>query len=273
MGWRPNGTRRPFTFAGQVHSYQVVYIAARSYSGSTLLDLLISSHSEAAGVGELRMLSERKRRAGLRRNDRPCTCGAKLRTSCAFWRAVFDRTTQEVGRGFDDLDVFDDTHNHAVLDAIHACSGARFLVDSSKRNDRLERLLADDTLDVRTIHLVRDPRAQVYGHIKRGESLAEAAQAYRRETRKTRRLLRGRDHLVVRYERLTREPRTELSRVMDWLGVDFQEAQLDWTAHVHHHLAGNRMRFGGSAEILRDDRWRSGLSPRQKLEIRARSFR
>lgn len=251
--------------------YTLVYIAGRSYSGITLLDLLISSHSQAAGVGELRMLSEPKRSRSRRpRREKPCTCGAESRPTCPFWSRVFERTVLATGRGFDDLDVFDDVQNRAVLDALHACSGARFVVDSSKRNDRLAQLLADDRIDVRPIHLIRDPRAQVYGHMKRGESLAASAHGYRRETRKTRRLLHGRDHLTVRYEQLARDPRRELTRIMRWLGADIEDAQLDWGTHEHHHLAGNRMRRTRDSTIRIDDAWRAQLTFRQAWEIRLR---
>lgn len=245
----------------------MVYIAGRSYSGSTLLDLLISSHSEAFGLGEVRVLSERKRREGKQHVDRRCTCGAENKAACEFWARVDERLRDRTGPSLRSLDVFDHDQNRAVLDAAFELSGKRLLVDSSKRTDRLEQLLADDTLDVRPIHIVRDPRGEVHAQMKRGHSLREKARMYTRGALELDRILRDRNHLVVRYERLAGSPRAEVERVMTWLGVAPEETQFDWTRQVHHHLAGNRMRFGDNAEIRLDEAWRERLTFREKLTI------
>ena len=46
--------------------FAIVYITGRGYSGSTLLDLLTSSHPDVTSVGEIKSLSARKRRSGRR---------------------------------------------------------------------------------------------------------------------------------------------------------------------------------------------------------------
>lgn len=245
----------------------LAYIAGRGYSGSTLLDLLIGSHSQAVSLGELRALSEETRAKGRRFAEDRCTCGAPSLYECPFWSRVSRRLQGTTGRTLGTVDVYAADHNRALLDAIREQSGAPVLVDSSKQPARLRQLLDDASIDVRPIHLTREPLAEVWSHIKRGESLREKVRMYNRDTVTIDRMLRDRDHLVVRYERLANAPRDELTRIMRWLGLPLEEAQLAWTDHEHHNISGNPMRFSGSHDIRLDRSWRDGLSVPQKVLI------
>lgn len=60
---------------------QIIYIAGSGHSGSTLLDLLLGSHSKIVSLGELGQLSR------FFRDNEPCTCGASIR-QCDFWISV-----------------------------------------------------------------------------------------------------------------------------------------------------------------------------------------
>src|SRR3546814_7422756 len=64
--------------------------------------------------------------------------------------------------------------------------------------------------------------------IKRGKTaVVEPASHYRRTTLSTLRLLRGRDHVSLRYEALVKDPEAALQRVMPLLGLDYEPSQLD----------------------------------------------
>ena len=71
----------------------------------------------------------------------------------------------------------------------------------------------------------------------------------------------------VRYASLTANPRAVIARLLLPLGLEFEEAQLDWTTHAHHNIGGNRMRFCGASEIRRDDSAASSLSPDIQIAI------
>lgn len=58
-----------------------IYICAAGHSGSTLLDLLLGSHSRIASLGEIDHLSK-----NLALNS-PCSCGEPVR-ECKFWKTV-----------------------------------------------------------------------------------------------------------------------------------------------------------------------------------------
>lgn len=245
----------------------VVYIAGRGYSGSTLLDLLIGSHSGAVSLGELRALSERTRAKGKRFDQERCTCGAPTLYDCPFWSHIDRRIRTTVDHDLGTIDVYDPDHNRAILSAIGERSGADLVVDSSKQPARLQQLLEDDRLDVRPVHLIRGPLGEVYSHIKRGEDLRHKIRMYNRDTVEIHRMLEGRDHRVVRYEHLARRPREVVAGLMEWLGMAPEADQLAWTTHEHHNISGNPMRFSGSSEIRVDESWRKGLGLRQKLTI------
>jgi len=69
---------------------QCLYICGAGHSGSTLLDMLLGSHSRIASLGEVINLP-----MDWATNNR-CTCGAPVR-DCALWSAVARRFEQRFG--------------------------------------------------------------------------------------------------------------------------------------------------------------------------------
>lgn len=67
-----------------------VYICSAGHSGSTLLDLLLGSHSRIASLGEIDHLSK-----NLALNT-PCACGQLVR-SCPVWNEVISRVGAKLG--------------------------------------------------------------------------------------------------------------------------------------------------------------------------------
>lgn len=67
-----------------------VYICSHRHSGSTLLDLLLGSHSRIESLGEISFLSQ-----DLALNV-PCSCGSPVR-ECTVWRKVIERLSTRSG--------------------------------------------------------------------------------------------------------------------------------------------------------------------------------
>ena len=105
--------------------------------------------------------------------------------------------------------------------------------------------------------------------LRKGGRLLEQIREYNRTNRRIARLVRNRRHVVVRYEDLVRTPRTVIEPILSCFGESFQADQLNWAAAEKHSFAGNRMRHGNDSTIRADDRWRSDLSPMQRMVIRA----
>ncbi len=242
----------------------VVYIAGEGHSGSTLLELLLGSQPGVVAAGELCMLAPDAPGRD-RVFAKPCVCGAATRPTCPFWGEVDARLRDELGAGLLEIRVDDPDDarfaatNRALVAAIADASGAAVVVDSSKRSDRLARLLAIPDLDVVPVALFRDPRGVVWSHVRRERGWLYYAAAYAWGAMRLREVLAGRPAPFIRYERLARHPEATLDRILALLGRARVAGALDWTAHEHHALAGNRMQRERSARIRIDERWRTAL--------------
>lgn len=258
--------------------YRIAYIVGLQHCGSTLLDLLLNAHDEAVSVGELFELHEYahelKPKTKHTRFGSACTCGAESIWSCEFWLAVNREIERRSDLTLRDLDLragdpmrFAD-HNRLFFDSLADVTGARLIIDSSKRLHRLEGLLNWTDLPVVPVHLLRDPKGQIYSLVKRGRtSVLGPAAYYRRTTLRTLRLLRNRAHLRLRYETLVSEPEQTLQPAMAKLGVAYQDKQRDWAAAERHNLAGNRMRRTSNSEISLREEWRDNLGLTRQAAI------
>lgn len=250
----------------------LVYLTGQAHSGSTLLALLLGSHSGAVTLGEAFALSERRqraRRAALTRRgrtdvldqlDKPCMCGAPTIRACPFWHDL-DARLRALG-GLDALDVEHPSperfarDNRALVESAAASRGAHVVIDSTKSIARLERLREVPGLDVVTVYLTRAPAGVVQSLRRKRIPWPTARVAW--STWRRRRALRGVPHVAVRYEDLAAAPETTLRRLMPRLGLAFEPAQLDWWEHSHHLIAGNRMRRR-PAPIRLDEAWRETM--------------
>ena len=160
---------------------KVLFIASMGRSGSTILDTILGQVDGYISVGEIRFIWER----GLVENRR-CGCGERFQ-SCHFWTRVFDRAFG----GVDAVNVAEmisamnqtrtrhfplmllpgseqtQRRRHAeylkklesLYRAIAEVSGSEVIVDSSKYPSHAFLLRLIDNLDVRVLHVTRDPRA------------------------------------------------------------------------------------------------------------------
>ena len=253
---------------------RVLYITSRGHSGSTLLSLLVSGHSQVVSAGELKMLSNPDPQRRL------CSCHRQVPSQCPFWGAVEQRVKEQLGCSLDQLQLVeggDDAtflrHNEALFSAIAQVSGSALIVDSSKSLPRLSRLLSvggqGAAFELHPVHLHRGPFGSMNSARKRGDALRQAAYNYTRLFFLTRERLRGVRALRVYYERLAADPRLEMARVMDWLNLPLEEGQFQWRDGVRRDIHGNVMRFGSSDQIRVDQSWRQQLTWTQKLGVLA----
>lgn len=152
-----------------------------------------------------------------------------------------------------------------VHDAIRQASGARVVVNSSKAFRYGVALQRRAPESVRIILLTRDGRGVFLSRIKSGFSREQSLAAWKNYYQRALPLLdRSIDPayvLQVRYEDLTRDPRSELARIAGFLGLAFSEQMLDFRAKTSHILNGNAMRLSTSAEIRADEKWKTEMRP------------
>jgi hypothetical protein len=252
---------------------KVIYIVGSGHSGSTLLDLLLGSHSRIESVGEARgigriMTSDRNPRVHSGGLKNICTCGA-LFTECQFWHPIAERIR---ARGFDE-DTFlqvsssAETDNEIFISEVLRQSGKSVYAESTKSVPRLEALRRVRSLNVFVVHLIRDGRAIAYSNLLKGRNLYKWAHRWSRQNIA---ILREKDRtgdqwITVRYEDLVARPVEEMKAIMKFAGEEFEPGQMMFSSFVHHNLAGNRMRHFGSSEIRPDTNYLRALTPQQWL--------
>lgn len=291
----------------------VLYVGGLGRSGSTLLDRLLGQIPQFEAVGELVYLWDHS----LGR-DHDCGCGKRFR-DCPAWTAV----GQAAFGGWDEVDAaqmvalqrrVDHTHfvpqlvapwtrpsfardlraysdaMGKVLRAVRDVSGARVVVDSSKYPAPAFILRRARGVELRVVHIVRDPRGVAYSwskKVRRPEQQGSVEEfmsqwAPRLTARRwvTSNLLMqaigllGVPVLRLRYEDLVRDPAAALRRIGDFAGVSLDERALSFlepgaaVLGPNHTADGNPMRFTtGRVEIRVDEAWRERFDPADRQVV------
>lgn len=283
---------------------KVLYVTGWGRSGSTILDTLLGQVEGFFSTGELWSFFS----AGLV-SRRPCGCGAPL-PECPVWGEVIERAFGSSG-GVDAQAMaafaasgpgtrhlplllagrarWPAPYRDAVgrlYRAIQEVTGCRVIVDSSKAPPYGRLLESIPGLDVRVVHLVRDPRAVAYSWSRTrrhpdGDRELPRVPPGRSAlmwtlTNVAARAFWGRSgrYLPVRYEDFVTEPRETVRRIVRFAGEDGAEPSFIDARRVRmgptHTVYGNPSRFShGVVELRPDVEWRERLPLRQRLLVTA----
>ena len=259
-------------------AYSIVYISSMTHSGSTLLDSIIGSHNNAFGIGEAHVF---RSYANLLRTQsqktllgNQCTCGAPTIWECEFWKKVDEELQERDQRTLRDLDIAapDPTifaqDNKLFFDAVAKVSSARIIVDSSKTIKRYQRLRESGFAEIIPIHLIRNPKGQVYSIMKRNNT-GEFRPALRYSLDTIGRIiaLRNQRPIKICYENLVGDPESSMKGLMREIGLEFEPRQLDWAKVERHNIGGNVKRVVRDSAIRLDDEWQQELTRRQIILI------
>lgn len=286
---------------------KVVYIAGSGRSGSTIVDNILGQLEGWVSVGEVRFLWER----GMQ-EDRRCGCGEPF-SACPFWRAILTRAfpdgvdparlrallergtrARRIGallgvrrrRRFvrEELHELSDALG-ALYHAIAEVSGARVIVDSSKLPTYGAVLGEVPGIELRAVHLIRDPRATAFSWLRKKalpdrpgtemqrqsplhssalwtlwNTLAEVLWGWRP------------GHARVRYEDFARAPRPTIAQIVAAAGEPPDDGPFVSDTEVAltpaHGVAGNPSRFTTGRVALRpDDAWRTELRASDRWRV------
>lgn len=287
---------------------KVLYVGGSGRSGSTILDSILGQYDGFMSVGEVRFIWKR----GLIDN-RLCSCGEAF-SDCPFWTEVLDRAfgggaaidpqrilellsrgtrarriPMMIGgarrrlafvRGLDELpDVLS-----RLYTAIRDTSGARVIVDSSKLPTYGYVLGTAREVDLRVVHLVRDPRAAAYSW-QRKKPLPDKQGAYmqRQGTLRSSALwmlwnttpsLFWPGRMRIRYEDFVRDPQSSVEEIVDYVEESFEKGPFVAPTEVElepsHSVAGNPSRFTtGLVTIAPDEEWRRAMRPMDRRLVTA----
>jgi hypothetical protein len=276
-----------------------LYITGWMRSGSTLLGNVLGEVPGVLHAGELHFLW-RNGVLGSGSNG-TCGCGRDL-TACELWASALAATgtgeaspavrmtrlqdallrtrhtrirlaeaSGEARRAPGVAEVTGQTA--AIYQVLAGRGGERLIVDSSKCPAEAAALLGHPELEVRVLHMIRDPRATAYSYQRAKAYIDPMAparssaywSAFNLASELVGRAVPGR-YLRIRHEDLCRSPQQVLTRVMRFAGLPGgppADAAGRVSLGVNHTVTGNPDRLsGGEAVIRADERWRTGLSPR-----------
>lgn len=294
---------------------KVLSVVGAGRSGTTILASILGEIDGFASAGELRWLWER----GVQ-EERPCGCG-EIPACCPVWAPVIARALSRGAAGGHSVTVEDIVAAQKALalrrnlprllrsvdssqdewDALHlvravtrsACvtlaetTGARVVVDTSKRPLDAAVLAGTRAVDHYVLHMVRDPRAVVHSW-RRAKSFTTAGRTRAIGTRSLpstvrrwtgncltaealRRLVAEPRWLHLRYEDFAADPRVAVDRILALVGEDARTPFTDEHTVLlrpNHIVAGNPSRFTtGSVVIAADEEWRRQMPRQDRLLV------
>lgn len=239
----------------------IVFIASLDHSGSTMLDLMLGSHSRLVGLGEVELVIKNfidGSRDGLLRGV--CSCGS-IGSECAFWSRVIAR--------WDDTDEMNyESGYRAVLFTFDELFGdAVSLVDSSKYISALKTVRKVAPARVKVLHLLKDVRSFTVSRLDRIRErdnrtglflpFKQFASWYRVNKRLASYLSSSDiDHFRLGYEEICLDTRAIMKTISHFIGVDYEESTLRPSQSDSHCLHGNRMRLqSDKRNVIYDSRW------------------
>lgn len=150
----------------------------------------------------------------------------------------------------------------SLAGAVLARTGKSVFIDTSRDHQRPKYLAMHPQLDVKVIHLFRDPRGNSASIMKHtGIDASAAAKQWRHynvEARRVRRYLPDDAWLSLRYEDLCADPPAVFDRIADFLGVPRAEITIGGRKG-ESHIIGNKMRLKAVSEIREDRSWETRL--------------
>jgi sulfotransferase family protein len=150
----------------------------------------------------------------------------------------------------------------SLASAVLEKTGKSLFVDTARDHQRPKYLATHPLLDVRVIHLIRDPRGNSASIMKHtGVDVAAAARQWRHynaEAARVRRYLPQEAWMSLHYEDLCADPGGVLDRISDFLQVARTKIS-QGNRNLDHHIIGNKMRSQGVGEIREDRSWQTKL--------------
>ncbi|MGB3767629.1 MAG: sulfotransferase [Phormidesmis sp.] len=241
---------------------KVVFIMGTAHCGSTLLTLVLGSHSNCRALGEVSNLPEFHRN-----HQSPCSV---CKGECSFWQSAFSKQDmQALSQGFAERRI----HRHIPLklektvrgllkndrlfnpySIIASRTDEAVLIDSTKTVYWLEKKLAArefqaGLLDAQLIHLIRDGRAVMNSYARRkcyqGLSAEQFGQQFgelwMNRINNEHRFFDGfaGKKVRLRYEEFATNTENTLKDLCARLDLDFQLDMMNYWKHEHHTISGN----------------------------------
>lgn len=231
---------------------KVILILGTGHCGSTLLELLLSSHQNAVGVGELKALAFYK--AYFQRTKPVCDfhgfndslwSNELLNQLEPFMQDYSSMLNRFLTRFLPQISIH--KNRRKVYSLLLAHSGKDYLIDNSKHWNWVKKsyfqLLNDSEAEPFIIMVSRLPHAIINAYAR--ENPAEGFDFHlQKHFQRVNEMERFYDSIPkfkmkISYESLATDTASVLRSICDALGMTFDPSMLRYWEHEHHSLAGN----------------------------------
>lgn len=226
----------------------VVLILSPGRTGSTILDLVLGSHSQCTSLGEYHSILH------IGQKDLPNHCRL-CDGECAFWTEVTTRLQPP-------------RYHQPVFEV----SGTPCLIDSSKSADWAESVYRTHDGPVKFIYMTRNPLHQLSKtkrkSISDGSVFDARAMIVRRlhwicQLERFVNKLPAEQVFTLRYEDLCAEPERTIGEICKFIGLTFEPSMMAYH-EKHHHL------IGGSGETTQAIKYLRGETSAENIHPAAR---
>jgi hypothetical protein len=239
---------------------KVIYIVGLSHSGSTALDMLLTTAGKAVGLGQVWTVL---REAPARTLTRVCSCGTSA-PECEMWGPVIERLAG-LGQDASPRDRY-----QLVLESVDRLYGPEIaVIDSSKHAEYLTVLVNElPSVHLAVLHNIKDVRPFTISSLdnlarkdQRRELPEKIFYQWYRDNRASLRLVErvlGRPPVRVMYEGLCFATDPVAKRLAAALGDDYIDTGAALDRGHTHIIAGNRLRLpeaGKAKQLAYDSRW------------------
>lgn len=222
---------------------KVAFILGTGHCGSTLLDLILGSHSQMFSLGEVyRVVSA---------NPPEPVCDI-CDGECAFWEQEFlesvqgiyrDNLLNQIGRKLGLIDALEFSFYQRLFEA----SRSNVHVDSSKNPGwitRNGRKLKSSNIEPLLIYLSRDGRAVVNSYYRKYPERGLEGISHNWNSRivainKCFESWPSDSKIHIRYEDLAKNPISTIKKLMEFIQLPYEEEMMRFWEHDHHLVNGN----------------------------------
>lgn len=241
-------------------SPRLIYIMGLPYSGTTLLNFIISSHSKCLGLGEASKVFHKRNHPNFQ--NRTCTCQSKY-NDCLFWGDIESKICS--------TDFDESRFQKLFFEQANKTHPTKVVVDSSKTYSHLKTMFESGVVsreEVKIIFVQKDIRAWAHSFRRyRTWSTGSTPSYYRAFLgwllkiwfEKLRLQTLKLDYTVIKYEDLCQNKEEILTGVCRFLGLNFESEMLSPQRSGAHFVTGNKMRRADEKfiEIKLDTKWQN----------------
>lgn len=187
--------------------------------------------------------------------------GLKIRLNNLLYGRYFDRDIAE--------------NLYRVFGSVADVTQKTVFVDSSKRPEQLYALqnVGSEEYTIKIIHLLRDGRAVSFSALKRSEEAGIGSNFFKTMVtwivtnmmiRNLKVFFERKNVISVKYEDLCLDPDAVVKSICQQFEMPYQPEMTTSFGDIKHNIGGTPHQFTKRTNIVLDERWKKGLSVKQK---------